>query len=112
MISIARFLMPFFEKRFGKNFCNFGAIWDGFGKPKWKQKSIFETFFFDLFFERLGMDFGSGPSTNSWIGSMPRHPRVGVSTRGSVHASTRQFVDAPTRRVDTLIHWSKLQARD
>ena len=42
-----------FSKAFFSIFWNFGAILEGFGRPKWRPKSIFGTFFFDAFFERV-----------------------------------------------------------
>ena len=37
--------------RFFASRLDFGAILGGFGRPKWKPKSIFGRFFFDVFFE-------------------------------------------------------------
>ena len=47
------FFCAFFRKRFFPFFFDVGSIWGGFGKPKRRPKSIFGTFFFDAFFERV-----------------------------------------------------------
>ena len=48
------------------SFCNalsldFGVVWEGFGKPRWKPKSIFSIFFsmiyLNTFWHRFRVDF-------------------------------------------------------
>ena len=45
------FLQCFFRRQCLANFFDVGSIFGGFGKPKWRPKSIFGRFFFNAFFE-------------------------------------------------------------
>ena len=45
------FFHLFFEGDFFRFFSMLGRFWEGFGRPKWRPKSIFGRSFFDAFFE-------------------------------------------------------------
>ena len=50
----------FFGRRFFSFFFDVGSIRGDFGRPRWSPKSIFGTFFFDAFFERVSASIFNG----------------------------------------------------
>ena len=60
------FFELFFEGVFGGFFFDFSSVLGGFWRPKWKSKSIFGRFFFDVFFECVSASifYGFGEARN------------------------------------------------